>query len=294
MIRRLISSRRVLADAATTELMNPALTMAIPSSPGGDIAFLTDVLEAHHLPAQLTERLVASAAKSPSRHALADRLGVALAAEIPFAPLDDLLRASALLLFGPPGAGKTTLAAKLAARLGEANTLLINADPDRAGGSAQLEECAATLGTPLAIAADAAALGERAAERGARHTVIDTKGTAPNDAAGCAALAALIAASGATPLLVLPADSAAEEAAATARSFAPLGARMLLPTRLDLVRRLGGVLAAADAGRLALAAAGVTPQFAYGLRLLTPLLLARLLLAGATGAMPQAADAMPV
>src|SRR6266849_179937 len=31
--------------------------------------------------------------------------------------------------------------------------------------------------------------------------------------------------------------------------FARLGARALLPTRLDLVRRLGGVPAAADAGR---------------------------------------------
>src|SRR5713226_9796250 len=75
--------------------------------------------------------------------------------------------------------------------------------------------------------------------------------------------------------------------------FARLGARALLPTRLDLVRRLGGVPAAADAGRLALSAAGVTPQFAYGLHPLTPLLLARRLLSGAPTAAPQPASATP-
>src|SRR5258707_5189687 len=75
--------------------------------------------------------------------------------------------------------------------------------------------------------------------------------------------------------------------------FAPLGARALLPTRLDLVRRLGGVPAAADAGRLALSAAGVTPQFAYGLHPLTPLLLSRRLFSGAHAAAPQPASATP-
>lgn len=265
----------------------PAPGIALPSDA---IAFLTEALGAHHVPAQLVERLVAAAAKSPSEDAVADRLAAALAGEILFTPLGDVLRASALLLLGPPGVGKTTLAAKLAARLGEGNALLINADPDRAGSSAQLAECADVLGTPLVVAADAAALAALAGDAGARRMVIDTKGTAPNDAAGCAALAALIAASAATPLLVLPADSAAEEAAAMARCFAPLGARLLLPTRLDLVRRLGGVLAAADAGRLALSAASVAPQFAYGLRPLTPLRLARLLLSVAD-ATPQPAAA---
>src|SRR6266852_215250 len=75
--------------------------------------------------------------------------------------------------------------------------------------------------------------------------------------------------------------------------FAPLGARALLPTRLDLVRRLGGVPAAADAGRLTLSAAGVTPQFAYGLHPLTPLLLSRRLFSGAHAAAPQPASATP-
>ncbi|HKW52334.1 MAG TPA: AAA family ATPase, partial [Stellaceae bacterium] len=139
MIRRLNSSLHHSGAAS------PALITAAPASgvalPSDDIAFLVDVLGAHHVPAQLIERLTAAAAIAPSRAAVADRLAAALADEIPFAPLGDVLRAPALLLFGPPGAGKTTLAAKIAARLGESNALLINADPDRAGSSAQLAEC---------------------------------------------------------------------------------------------------------------------------------------------------------
>jgi flagellar biosynthesis protein FlhF len=54
-----------------------------------------------------------------------------------------------------------------------------------------------------------------------------------------------------------------------------------LPTRCDFVRRLGGILAAADAGRLALRAAGTTPHFAYGLSPLTPGAMARQLIDGA-------------
>jgi flagellar biosynthesis protein FlhF len=271
----------------------PVMGVAIPRAPSDDLPFLTAVLEAHHAPPQLTGRIIAAAAKLPARDALADRLGAALADEIAFVPLGDLLRAPALLLLGPPGAGKTTLAAKIAARLGEGNTLLISADPDRAGGIAQLEQYADVLGVPLAVAADPAALGELVAGAGERRVIIDTKGTAPHDGAGRAALAALVAASGATPLLVLPADSASEEAAATVHRFAPLGASTLLPTRLDLVRRLGGILAAADAGRLALSAVGVTPQFAYGLRPLTPVLLARQLISGAAAVTPRPAPATP-
>jgi flagellar biosynthesis protein FlhF len=273
-----------LTSGPTSAFSAPALGVAMPHGPSEDIAFLAAALEAHHVPLLLADRLLASAPELLSRDAVVDRLAAALSNEIAFTPPSEVLHAWRLLLIGPPGAGKTTIAAKIAARLGAADTLLINADPDRA--VAQLEEYADVLGVPLAIAGDTGALRAIVADARNRRIVIDTKGVAPNDAAGCAALAELIAATAATPLLVMSADSAAEEAAAMARCFAALGARALLPTRLDLVRRLGGVLAAADAGRLALCAAGITPQFAYGLRPLTPLLLARCLLSGTPAERP--------
>lgn len=249
--------------------------------PGKDVAFLTAVLEAHHLPQALTRRLTRAAASLPLTTLLLERLSAALADQIHFSELAELTRRRSLLLLGPPGAGKTTLAAKLAAQRGEREALLVSTDANRAGGIAQLEEYAGVLGLPVAIAADAPALARLAAGAATRGLVIDTAGAAPGDEAAREALAALAAAGDAEPVLVLPADLAADEATAMVRFFAPLGATTLLPTRLDLVRRLGGMLAAADAGRLALPAAGVTPHFAFGLRRLTPEIVARRLLAAA-------------
>ena len=249
--------------------------------PSNDIGFLTAVLESHNLPAALTRRLARAAAALPLNTLLLERLSAALADQIHFSELGELLRQPALLLFGPPGAGKTTLAAKLAARLGDRQALLVSTDTGRPGGMAQIEEYADALGVATAAAEDAAALQRLVAGAAGRRVVIDTAGLAPGDAEGREALAALIAAGGAEPVLVMPADLAADEAVAMVRFFAPLGAKTLLPTRLDLVLRLGGMLAAADAGRLALPASASTPHFAFGLRPLTPETLARHMLAGA-------------
>jgi flagellar biosynthesis protein FlhF len=249
--------------------------------PGQDIAFLTALLETHNAPAALVKRLVRAAAQLPLATPLLERLAAALADQIHFADFAELLRRRARLLLGPPGAGKTTLAAKLAARWNEHEALLVTTDADRAGGIAQLEEYAGVLGLPSAVAGDATALHRLAATTKQRRLVIDTGGAVPGDEAARQALAGFIAASEAEPILVLPADLAAGEAAAMVRFFAPLGVKALLPTRLYLVRRLGGMLAAADIGRLALPAAGVTPHFAFGLRRLTPEMVARRLLAAA-------------
>jgi flagellar biosynthesis protein FlhF len=244
--------------------------------PSDDIAFLGAVLEAHRTPRSLISAIAQSAAKLPLNTLLVERLSAALAARIDFAPLGDVLRARALLLLGPQGAGKTTLAAKIAARIGEPRAMLVSAGIRGAAGRAPLEQYAASLGIPFGLAADGGALAACAKSAQGRQLVIDTP-----DGSCDAMLETLIAASGAVPILVLPADGDAVDAADAAQRYAALGARTLLPARLDLTSHLGAMLAAADAAGLALPGAGTTPHFAFGLRPLTPGLLARRLLSGA-------------
>ena len=79
--------------------------------------------------------------------------------------------------------------------------------------------------------------------------------------------------------LVLPAGLDPGEAADLACAYATAGARLLVVTRLDLARRLGGVLAAAAAG-LVLTEAGIGPGAVDGMLPITPEWLAARLLTG--------------
>ncbi|MCD8497776.1 MAG: hypothetical protein LRZ85_06660 [Alphaproteobacteria bacterium] len=73
----------------------------------------------------------------------------------------------------------------------------------------------------------------------------------------------------------------AEESGEMARSFASVGVHHILPTRLDIARRLGGLLSAAMHGGLIFTDASNTPKVADGLLTLTPQNLSRLLMPGA-------------
>ena len=78
----------------------------------------------------------------------------------------------------------------------------------------------------------------------------------------------------------LPAGLSAGESTDIVGNFAALGCRRMVISRLDNARRLGGVLAAAQAGP-ALVAAGIGPMIGSGLKPLTAIGLARLLMSKA-------------
>ncbi len=243
-------------EAEEPVLIPPAAQLR-PGAPEGPLSF-------HNLPAPLAARL----AHGPLDQALTGALG--------FAPLPDG-RDRPVMLVGPPGAGKTLTCAKLAARLvlADAAPVVATTDGQRAGAAAQLAAFTGVLGLTLAVAQSPAALGKALARRApGQPALVDSAGCDPFDAQQAVALHALAAAAQADLVLVLPAGLDAQEAADLARAFAALGARHLVPTRLDAARRLGAVLAAAEAGPLLLAEGGTSPEVVDGLETLTPARLA--------------------
>jgi flagellar biosynthesis protein FlhF len=232
----------------------------------------------HGVPAPLLRRLE----RGPLETALEGALRFARPA------LED--DAKPLLLAGPPGAGKTLTTVRLAARLVMAGIrpMVVTADGRRAGAAEQLAAFTRLLGLNLLVASNPVSLGRALARRERPAPVlIDTPGFDPFDPGDRDELAALAATAGASIALVLPAGTDAAEAADLACCHADGGATLLVATRLDLARRLGGVLAAAGSG-LALAEAGVGPGAADGLVPLTPALLAARLMQTPRAAPPGA------
>ena len=253
--------------------------MPDPSWPSGDAAFLTAVLRAQRVPEPLVQRISAAIPLAvPSNVRLPERLAEALAVGLDFGRLEDVLNAPSVLLAGPAGAGKTTLAAKLAVRSDRPAVRFVNAMAGRSRDISQLAEYAATLGTPVTEATDPAQLAPVCGRDG--MLLVDTGGIDAADGQAWESLRPWIAAADALPLLVLPANAPVEDALVAARAFRALGGRHLIATRFDMVRRVGGLLGAAMEG-LALVAVSITPHFAYGLRALTAEILARRLLSGA-------------
>ncbi len=87
-----------------------------------------------------------------------------------------------------------------------------------------------------------------------------------------------IAAAGAAGMLAISAESTLETRRASPKPRATLGVARMIVTGLDVARYLGAALSAAEATKLALVSASVTPHFGFGLRAFTPENLARRLM----------------
>lgn len=253
-------------------------------------------LRFHELGADLISRLMEDAALSGSSPG-PDSLALALDLHIAFAALPAEPDAP-LALIGQPGAGKTAAAAKLAVRAvlaGRAATL-ITTDAS-AGALSQIEAFADLIRLPVEVAPDPEALSTLIArlrqEDPARALIVDTQGVNPFDRNELTHLRRLIAACGpgAEPVLVAAAQGG-RDLEDQAVIFKALGARRLIVTRLDIARRLGGLIGAARAAGLALAQGSASPYIAETMEPLNPFALARRLLTGDPAA-PLAGAALP-
>jgi flagellar biosynthesis protein FlhF len=185
--------------------------------------------------------------------------------------------AKPVMLVGTPGAGKTLTAAKLATRLVQQGDqpMVITADAQRAGAAEQLSAFTRILDINLIVAenpltmaralAGQARAGQARAEQAARKAIIDMAGFNPFEAEQREILLTHAIAANANLVWVLAAGLDAEDASEMAGIFATLGARHMIPTRLDISKRLESVLRAAEAGGFILTDAGIGPGVADGL-----------------------------
>jgi flagellar biosynthesis protein FlhF len=181
------------------------------------------------------------------------------------------------MLTGPPGAGKTLTTVRLAMRLvmTGAAPIVITTDAKRAGATEQLAAFTRILGVPLLFAKHPVGLAQALTQRRDGVAVlIDTAGSDPREAAQADELIGLAISVNAHVALVMPAGLDSGEAAEVALAHAECGAKFLIISRLDLVRRLGGVISAAAASQLPLTEAGIGTDMRDSLVPLTPSLLA--------------------
>jgi flagellar biosynthesis protein FlhF len=195
--------------------------------------------------------------------------------------LDEKNSGERIMLIGPAGVGKTLSVAKMCAhRVADRLPIdVLTIDNKRAGGVEQLQAFADIMGLNVTVAASRSELRQCLKNCPAdKPLIIDSFGTNPYSFDELKELTDYAGLNGIEPVLVLAAGMDAQEAADVVRAFTFLGLKRLLITRVDSTRRLGAMLAAAEAGNIALANMTVSGQVAGGFKALNALKLAQLLI----------------
>lgn len=177
------------------------------------------------------------------------------------------------VLVGPNGVGKTTMAAKLAARhlmRSGQRTALISLDDQRVAGTVELSRYADIMGLSFESAHDPDHLNRAMDRMGDAYIVVDTPGLNPNEVARRDALARIIRGIGQAEVHLLF-NAACQETVMTksVELFKPLGIHCLLPTCLDWIDQVGPLLNIVVQAHLPIRYVSTSPQVPEGVRHLT-------------------------
>lgn len=166
------------------------------------------------------------AAASAIEKALATELGGLVSGDEPYAPVE--------LFVGPPGAGKTTTIAKIAARERAQHgrrLSLLAADGFRVGAVEQLRLYADLIGSPFSVARTPAEI-ERSLVSTRSPILVDTAGRSIGDARALEVAERLSSLPGVRTHVVLPVGSSVRQAARLLDAYGTRARRVVL-TRLD-------------------------------------------------------------
>lgn len=238
---------------------------------------------------------------SLSHHGLADSvklrlldLGTSLECETPeltlasaldamfyFEPITKSSPPRPIMLIGPPGAGKTITTAKIASQyvLDGKSVHLISTDVFRTGGLAQLEGYASVLKVDLTEAEKPEDLiaAIKTAKKTSDVILIDTMGYNPYSSGEMNDLHQFLKATDCEAILVCSAGIDPYEAREISETYAELGVKRFITTKLDVARRYASLLAIAENGKMAFAGVGITPYLGDGIENLDAVMLAKLL-----------------
>ena len=176
----------------------------------------------------LAPRARRSASPAQLREALAARLSALASVAEDYAAVE--------VFVGPPGAGKTTTIAKIAAQeraRGGQRLGLLAADGFRIGAVEQLRTYADILDVPFRVARTARDLKSALSSPGRTPVLVDTAGCSPADARSRELFDVVGRADGVRTHLVLPAATPPAAAARTLDAYADARPSRLILTKLD-------------------------------------------------------------
>ena len=240
------------------------------------------ILRNHSTPPVLIERIL-NALPNDFNQNETQSLSSALEKVFQFSPLPTNDTKRAFMLVGPSGSGKTIAVAKMAvkAKIKNKKIGVITTDIKRAGAIEQLEAFTKILDLNLIKVRKADLLKDTLNELRTKVDLIliDSPGINPFSKEDTDLLKEMISDTvGLEPILVLSAGMDAYESADIASIFLNLGCHRLLSTRLDLSRRFGNILWAAQSNGYALTDVGISGHVSEALCPLKAQSLAQLLL----------------